>query len=542
MAGSTACQHEWLASRKRPTWDYCPKCGATRNRQLLEQGAAETDAAQPVTVEPVAVMVEPVAEAPEHPLDDADRAIEPAVVAPPPTTIADASTAADGPSVEPDDGAATLAPMAAAAHVGVPSGTPTDTDAEPSPPWVNPPTPAWTTAPRDVAPQEPIAFATTTLAPTPSPPAVDEAAAPPAGPSWPTPTAPVLANPPGVVAPSTWQAQPPTTPKEPRGGTVTTSVGPRITRPEPVGTAFVVAAPSMTTQEERGSSLRRLVLWAVLIGVGVVIGFFIAGVTRGARPDAIVPALGAAGAGGVAPSVAALVSTPVPTGGGPAPTLPLTSGPVMAPAAASLGQRLTSGGMEVILAWDQPTDGSRASRYDLRMAVDGGSARAVKLARATSTSAKVSALVDRDYGLRLRARDGDGTPGAYAESAFHIVRVEDSADGVRASSGWTVAKHPAYSGTARYATKPGATLSVAFDGSAVAVVGPRGPGRGRADVIVDGERVARIDARASTFQPVELLAVVDGLAAGPHVLSVRVVRTPDRQMVAIDRFLVLSQP
>ena len=91
MAGSTACQHEWLASRKRPTWDYCPKCGATRNRQLLEQGAAETDAAQPVTVEPVAVMVEPVAEAPEHPLDDADRAIEPAVVAPPPTSMADAS-------------------------------------------------------------------------------------------------------------------------------------------------------------------------------------------------------------------------------------------------------------------------------------------------------------------------------------------------------------------------------------------------------------------------------------------------------------------
>ncbi len=122
-----------------------------------------------------------------------------------------------------------------------------------------------------------------------------------------------------------------------------------------------------------------------------------------------------------------------------------------------------------------------------------------------------------------------------------IVPVEDSAAGVRASSGWTVARHPAYSGTARYATKVGATLSIAFDGSAVAIVGPRGPGRGRADVVVDGERVARIDARASTFQPVKLLAVVDGLAAGPHVLSIRVIRTPDRPMVAIDRFLVLSQ-
>jgi hypothetical protein len=41
---------------------------------------------------------------------------------------------------------------------------------------------------------------------------------------------------------------------------------------------------------------------------------------------------------------------------------------------------------------------------------------------------------------------------------------------------------------------------------------------------------------------VTLLFAVDGLAAGPHVMSVRVLGTPDRPMVAIDRFLVLGQP
>jgi hypothetical protein len=85
-------------------------------------------------------------------------------------------------------------------------------------------------------------------------------------------------------------------------------------------------------------------------------------------------------------------------------------------------------------------------------------------------------------------------------------------------------------------------MSIAFEGTAVAIIGPQGPGRGRAAVIVDGEQIGRFDAQADTFRAVRLLMTVDGLAAGPHVMTVRVLGTPGRPMVAIDRFLILSQP
>lgn len=124
---------------------------------------------------------------------------------------------------------------------------------------------------------------------------------------------------------------------------------------------------------------------------------------------------------------------------------------------------------------------------------------------------------------------------------MRLSRVEESGSDVHASSGWKVAKYPAYSGAgARYATKAGAELTLAFDGTGIAIVGPKGPGRGRADVFVDDQRVGRFDAAANTFRPVQLLFAVDGLSAGPHVMTIRVAGTAGRPMVAVDRFLVLS--
>ena len=220
---------------------------------------------------------------------------------------------------------------------------------------------------------------------------------------------------------------------------------------------------------------------------------------------------------------------------------PPVVGPAMAPAVTTLGNRLTSGGIELDLAWQAPADGSAVSRYDLRSARDGGAYGTVSLARKTARSATVAASANHDYAFQLRARAQDGTPGAYADTALRLSRVEESGTGVHASSGWKLAKYPAYTGDgARYATKAGAELTLAFDGTGVAIVGPKGPGRGRADVFVDDQHVGRFDAVADTFRPVQLLFAVDGLSPGPHVMTIRVAGTPGRPMVAVDRFLVLS--
>ena len=321
-------------------------------------------------------------------------------------------------------------------------------------------------------------------------------------------------------------------------------VRPRITLPEPSTASMSVGSPP----EEEGRSHRRVwTMAAVLLGCIALLGFAavqLTGVVReGGVGAAGVTALpGGAAAGSPSPDrPSATVGSPSPDATS-APSAPIP-GVAIGPPITTLGSRLIPSGVELKVAWTAPADGSRISRYDLQVAPDGGTYRAVDLARKTSRSATAAAIANHDYAFRLRARAGDGAPGPWVTSSVRLARHEESGPDVRATKGWKVARHPRYTGAgARYATARGAELSLAFDGTAVAIVGPRGPGRGRADVLVDGQRVGQFDSNGRTFRPVQLLLTVDGLVPGPHVLAVRVLGTSGRPMVAIDRFLILSEP
>jgi hypothetical protein len=318
---------------------------------------------------------------------------------------------------------------------------------------------------------------------------------------------------------------------------------PRITRLEPLTTSSAVESDPLARQR---SILRTVAIAAVLIALGVLVGFI---VTRsapdaGERRDAIASPSRSASAVIDPSSSAAPDASRSPEGGvAPASTTAGATGASMAPPVTTMGDRLTANGIELKVAWEPPTDGSRASRYDLEVARDSGAYRAVDLAKKTSRRATVPAAADHAYAFRLRMRAPDGTPQAWATSSVSLARHEEADGDVRASKGWKIADHPAYTGDgARYSKSKGAELSLAFDGSAVAIVGPTGPQRGRAEVFVDGERVGRFDTLGSSFEPVRLLFTVDGLTPGPHVMTIRVAGTPGRPMVAVDSFLVLGQP
>ena len=332
-------------------------------------------------------------------------------------------------------------------------------------------------------------------------------------------------------------------------------VRPRITRPEPSAGPIVLG----DVPEEQGRSHRRLwVTAALVLGCVLLLGSVAVMLNDLVREVGIASAIrateapGAAAAGATATPRAAAVESPreLPsaTDGSPSPDVSIAPsappiGATLAPPTSTLGRRLTANGVGLNVAWAPPADGSRVSRYDLEVARDGGAYQAVGLARKTSRGATMAAVADHDYALRLRARSLDGTPGPWVTSSLRLAKLEESGPDVRATKGWKIAKHPAYTGAgARYSTLRGAELSLVFDGTAVAIVGPKGPGRGRADVSVDGQHVGRFDANAARFRPVQLLFTVDGLVPGPHVLSIRVQGTSGRPMVAIDRFLVLGQP
>ncbi|MET1231414.1 MAG: hypothetical protein ABWY52_01030 [Candidatus Limnocylindrales bacterium] len=294
---------------------------------------------------------------------------------------------------------------------------------------------------------------------------------------------------------------------------------------------------------ERRSNIRAAVLYAILLSVGALIGFIAAGLTGGARGAGDSATVTATPDGVASGSLAGPTTSAVPDASvQPSPTLVLTAGPVVAPPMVTFGDRLATNGIELALAWQPPSDGSRAASYDLGVSRDGGAFRSVGLARKTSRRATIAAAADHAYVVRLRARDPGGTRGPYAESSIRLTRIDDAGSEVRASKGWKVANHRDYSGAgARYATTAGAEFSLAFDGTGIAIIGPMGPGRGRADVFIDGQHVGRFDAGADVFRPVRLLMTVDQQTAGPHVLTVRVAGTNGRPMVAVDAILVLSQ-
>lgn len=314
----------------------------------------------------------------------------------------------------------------------------------------------------------------------------------------------------------------------------TRPIVPRITRLEPLATFSVVEGDRATQQR---SILRTVAIAALLIALAVLVALIVTGSTR--DPDEGL----AATAPPASPASAAPDASRSPEGGvAPASTLAGLTGSAMAPAVTTLGDRLTQNGIELKVAWEPPTDGGPVARYDLEVARDGGAYRAVDLAKKTSRRATVAAIADHSYAFRLRARPRDGTPQAWVTSTVSLVRHEESDPDVRASKGWKMADHPAYTGAgARYSRSKGAELSLAFEGSAVAIVGPTGPDRGRADVFVDGERLGRFDSAGASYDPVRLLFTVEGLTPGPHVLTIRVAGTPGRSTVAVDSFLVLGQ-
>jgi hypothetical protein len=119
--------------------------------------------------------------------------------------------------------------------------------------------------------------------------------------------------------------------------------------------------------------------------------------------------------------------------------------------------------------------------------------------------------------------------------------VEEDAEAVSYEGSWSEARHPAYVGDdVLFASSEDARASLSFEGAGVAWRGPVGPGRGRAEVIVDGSSKGRVDAGSSGFVPVNSLFSTSWPDDGEHELEVVVEGTDERPVVAIDAFYVLE--
>ncbi len=120
-----------------------------------------------------------------------------------------------------------------------------------------------------------------------------------------------------------------------------------------------------------------------------------------------------------------------------------------------------------------------------------------------------------------------------------VPTVQESSALIAYAGNWAKARHAGYSGTrVTYARAAGATATLTFTGTKVTWIGPVGPTRGKARVLVDGVPVKTVNLQAARFQARKALFTASFATAAEHTLTIKVLGTPGRGLVAIDGFAI----
>ena len=161
-------------------------------------------------------------------------------------------------------------------------------------------------------------------------------------------------------------------------------------------------------------------------------------------------------------------------------------------------------GVPVMLTWSGSDNigGSGLWRFILGYAQE-HSFQTIRLPALTSTSVTELNRPDLPAQYRIHAEDvAENMSDLLTKPEFTIVQDQETSPAVTYPGGaWSVARYPAYSwGSVRQARDAGATARFRFSGSEVAWVSTKGPDRGKAEVWLDGIRVATVDLYAPTVQ------------------------------------------
>src|SRR5262249_29961127 len=145
----------------------------------------------------------------------------------------------------------------------------------------------------------------------------------------------------------------------------------------------------------------------------------------------------------------------------------------------------------------------------------------------------------RNYLVEVRARDGAGNwSGWSTPAAAGLKLAQAEGAGFEKIAAWqSAAQSGASGGAVAYSTSSGAILRYGFPGRSVALVATLGPGRGTADVYIDGYRATTIDLSSSTLTARQVVFTRNWSSSGSHVISLQL-RSNAR--VDIDAVAVLN--
>lgn len=219
-------------------------------------------------------------------------------------------------------------------------------------------------------------------------------------------------------------------------------------------------------------------------------------------------------------------------------TAPTVKAPVQSLPVATMGTVT----VPVTLTWPAATDaGSGVARYQLQQGTN-GTYSDVTLSSELARSKYISLSPGSNkYPFMVRAYDRVGNVSAWASGpTFTLSAYQESNTAIVYSGTWkSQSLSGAYGGAVRYATAGGASAKITFSGRNVSWVSRRSTTSGKAEIYLDGARVATVDLYSSTAQTRRVVfsrAVTTGTS---HTLQVRVLGTSGRPRVDLDAFMVL---
>ncbi len=220
--------------------------------------------------------------------------------------------------------------------------------------------------------------------------------------------------------------------------------------------------------------------------------------------------------------------------------------PKVEPPAQALLQNSTLGraAVPVRLSWSATDLHGEVTRYELQQSRDGGSYANVNLPSATAVNRSV--VFGSNYRFRVRATDDNGNRSIWKYGPRFTAEARQENDASVAYAGTWKAQSvtSASGGVLKYSTTTGATAKLTFTGHNVAWVSPKALNRGKAEVYLDGKKVATVDLYSSKALARKVVYSASGLdPAVPHTLEVKVLGTKTAASsgvrVDVDAFVVL---
>ena len=218
--------------------------------------------------------------------------------------------------------------------------------------------------------------------------------------------------------------------------------------------------------------------------------------------------------------------------------------PTATPPTSSLiyGVKMGRTALSVRVGWAAATDPTSAiAGYQVEASENGGTWTSPMTRTAAQLWAVYTVRFDSPYRFRVRAVDaaGNWSPWVASLSLTRIHPVDDRSVAVIRHGLWSrrvIAS--AWRTTVTGSSQAGARVSMTFTGHGIAVVGPKNPYRGRAQIYIDGVYIRTISMRTVASTSRQVAFTYDFPGGGSHTISVRVAGTGRYRLFWLDAFII----